>query len=280
MKSPITFCISTYNNLEYLKLAVESVRKNSWFEDAPFVIHAENCTDGTDQWLVDNVTRYKYDFFIEKNREPVGIGGGMNFCADKVETEYIMFLHSDFYVSTHWDLACLEEIKKHDKPTWVFSHRLEPDMFGNGQSRPGTIIVDKDVFGAYYDDFDKETFEDWADAFCRENNFTVPKAEGVSGLIKKSDWDRIGGNDSQFAPTSWEDMDLFLRMLNEGYQFILTSKSLVWHFGARGSHRLEENNNKSDQRQVKAEQENAQKFYQKWGGMPSFDQYGMITGIR
>jgi hypothetical protein len=37
-------------------------------------------------------------------------------------------------------------------------------------------------------------------------------------------------------------MDLFLRMLQAGYEFILTSKSLVWHFGARGSHRLEENN--------------------------------------
>jgi hypothetical protein len=45
--NPLTFCISTYNNLPYLKLAIHSVRKNSYFKDAPFIIHAENCTDET-----------------------------------------------------------------------------------------------------------------------------------------------------------------------------------------------------------------------------------------
>jgi GT2 family glycosyltransferase len=75
-------------------------------------------------------------------------------------------------------------------------------------------------------------------------------------------------------------MDLFWRMKQEGYQFILTSKSVVWHFGARGSHRLEENNGKSSERQITYERENAMKFYSKWGGMPTFDEYGMINGVK
>jgi len=277
--SPLTFCISTYNNLEYLKLAVESVRKNSFYKNAPFIVYAENCNDGTDEWLHDVKHQYNLEYYIEKNNVPKGIGGGMNFCADKVKTKYIMFLHSDFYVGHFWDLACIEELEKHRIPTWVFSHRVEPDMFDNGKSRPGTIIVPKDTFGAYYHDLDKEILEDWIDSFIIQNNFTIPKAEGVSGLIKKEDWDKIGGNDQQFSPTSWEDMDLFLRMKQEGYQFILTSKSMVWHFGARGSHRLEENENKSSRRQIIAERDNAMKFYNKWGGMPTFDEYGMVNGV-
>ena len=277
--SPLTFCISTYNNLEYLKLAVESVRKNSFYKNAPFIVYAENCNDGTDEWLSDAKDQYNLEYYVEKNNVPKGIGGGMNFCADKVKTKYIMFLHSDFYVGHFWDLACVEELEKHNIPTWVFSHRIEPDMFGNGLSRPGTIIVPKDTFGAYYHDLDKETLEDWIDSFTSQNNFTIPKTEGVSGLIKKEDWDKIGGNDPQFAPTSWEDMDLFLRMKNQGYKFVLTSKSMVWHFGARGSHRLEENDGKSSQRQIIAERDNAMKFYTKWGGMPTFDEYGTINGL-
>ena len=277
--NPLTFCISTYNNLEYLKLAVESVRKNSFYKNAPFIVYAENCNDGTDEWLNDAKYQYNLEYYVEKNNVPKGIGGGMNFCADKVKTKYIMFLHSDFYVGHFWDLACVEELEKHNIPTWVFSHRIEPDMFGNGLSRPGTIIVPKDTFGAYYHDLDKETLEDWIDSFTSQNNFTIPKTEGVSGLIKKEDWDKIGGNDPQFAPTSWEDMDLFLRMKNQGYKFVLTSKSMVWHFGARGSHRLEENDGKSSQRQIIAERDNAMKFYTKWGGMPTFDEYGMINGL-
>ena len=90
ISSPLTFCISTYNNLEYLKLAVESVRKNSFYKNAPFVVYAENCTDGTNEWLIDEKDQYDLEVYIEKNNVPKGIGGGMNFCADKVKTKYIM----------------------------------------------------------------------------------------------------------------------------------------------------------------------------------------------
>ena len=275
--SLITFCISTFNNLEYLKLAVESVRKNSYFKDAPFIIHAENCDDGTDEWLDAYHQDYNLDYYIEKNPEPVGIGGGMNFCAKKVQTEYIMFLHSDFYVSKNWDKACLDIFEKYpDKKLWVSSHRIEPQMFPNSQTRPGTVIAPKDYLGAYWNDFNKEGFELWAEQFVQMNDFEIPKGEGVSGLIRKKDWDAIGGNDPIFAPASWDDMDLFLRMLQAGYEFILTSKSLVWHFGARGSHRLEENNGQTSQRQKEAEAKNQQKWLAKWGKFPIFNEYGMV----
>ena len=272
----ITFCISTYNNLPYLKLAVESVRKNSYFKDAPFIIHAENCTDGTDEWLASN--EYDLEYYIEKNESPVGIGGGMNFCAGKVKTKYIMFLHSDFYVSKNWDMNCLFVMEQSKPKTWVFSHRIEPEMFPGSQSRPGTLMVPKETFGAYHHDFNKELFEEYAYEFGSANmDYFVPKAEGVSGLISKEDWDAIGGNDPIFAPASYEDMDLFLRMKQAGYNFILTGASVVWHFGARGSHRLEENNGQTSQRQRESEQKNIQKWLQKWGSMPKFDEYGMIT---
>ena len=99
-------------------------------------------------------------------------------------------------------------------------------------------------------------------------------------MIKKEHWDEIGGNDPLFAPASWDDMDLFLRMLQSGFRFILPTTSLIWHFGARGSHRLEENNNQSSERQMRAEFNNSQKWFSKWGSSPTFDEYGMINGIR
>lgn len=277
--SPITFCISTHNNLPYLKLAVQSVRSNSFFKDAPFIIHAENCTDNTNEWLEKSKELYNLTVLIEPNNAVVkGIGGGMNTCAEHVTTEYILFLHSDFYVTQNWDLECLKIAQKYPtKKLWVSSHRIEPNMFNNPNSRPGTIIVDPEMFGAYHHDFDYRLFDEWATDFKQLNSdIEIPKGEGVSGLIKKIDWDFIGGNDPLFSPASYDDMDLFLRMLMEGYEFILTSNSLVWHFGARGSHRLEENNGHSSARQVKSEQQNIQKWLQKWGRMPIFNEYGMI----
>jgi len=276
----ITFCISTYNNLPYLKLAIESVRQHSYYKNAPFIIHAENCNDGTDEWLEEKAAQYSLEFYIDKNDNPKGIGGGMNFCAEKVKTEYIMFLHSDFYVTPNWDLELMKVHEKYNNDKlWVNSFRIEPNMF-NDQDRPGTHFVPKEAFGAYHNDFKPEGLLEYAKLIALKNDFEIPKGEGVSGLVKKSWWDAIGGNDPLFAPTSWDDYDLFLRMLNEGGKFLMPTKSIVWHFGARGSHRLEENNNQSSERQRKAEQANAQKFYNKWGGLPKKDQYGMICGIQ
>ncbi len=276
----ITHCISTYNNLPYLKLAVQSVRTHSYWKDAPFIIHAENCTDGTNEWLRAMADQYDLTYYVDENDNPKGIGGGMNFCAEKVSTEYINFLHSDFYVTKNWDLELMKVHDKYeDEKLWVNSFRIEPNMFGDND-RPGTHFVPKEAFGAYHDDFNPKLMLDYAKQIAEKNDFEIPKGEGVSGLVRKSWWDTIGGNDPLFAPTSWDDYDLFLRMLNDGGKFIMPTKSIVWHFGARGSHRLEENNNQSSDRQKKAEQANAQKFYNKWGGLPKKDQYGMICGIQ
>ena len=276
----ITHCISTYNNLPYLQLAIRSVRVHSYWKKAPIIIHAENCTDGTDEWLKQNKDIFNLEYYIDKNDNPKGIGGGMNFCAERVKTEYINFLHSDFYVSPNWDL---ELMKVHDKfpnkKLWVNSFRIEPNMF-NDQDRPGTHFVPKDAFGAYHDDFNPRLFLNYASQLASMNDLLIPKGEGVSGLVKKEVWDETGGNDPIFAPTSWDDYDLFWRMIQNGVEFLMPTKSVVWHFGARGSHRLEENNGKTSERQSKHERINAQKFYDKWKGMPKFDQYGMICGIQ
>ena len=61
----ITFALSTFNTLNYLKLAIESVRSNSFYKDAPFIIHAENCTDGTNEWLYENKTNYNLTIIVE-----------------------------------------------------------------------------------------------------------------------------------------------------------------------------------------------------------------------
>ena len=271
----ITHCISTYNNLPYLKLAIKSVRKNSYYKDAPFIIHAENCTDGTDEWLKENGEKYNLEYYIDKNDIPLGIGGGMNFCADKTKTKFINFLHSDFYVSQNWDLKLLETHKKYKNKIWVFSQRIQPNIFKEN-SRAGTLIVPLNEFGGYHDDFNESYFLEYAEALSNSNDFEINLGEGVSGLILKEDWDYIGGNDPLFAPASWDDKDIFLRSLLKDINLVLTTTSVVWHFGARGSHRLEENNGQTDQRQIEAEKRNQQKWLTKWNKYPIFDNNGMI----
>ena len=155
----ITFTLSTFNTLNYLKLAVESVRSNSFYKDAPFIIHAENCTDGTNEWLEENKEKYNLEIYIEQNEIPRGIGGGMNFCASKVKTKYIGFLSSDFYMAKDWDKELVNICENNpNKRLWTFSYRVEPDIFNDPNSRPGVVKVPVEVFGEFFHNFNNEEF--------------------------------------------------------------------------------------------------------------------------
>lgn len=276
MNSEITFCLSTHNNLEYLKSVVYSVRKYSYYTDAPFVIYAENCRDGTNNWLKENKEKYNLDIYIENgNYIPRGIGGGINFAIDKAKTKYVMLLHSDFFVSENWDKHCMDVMKEYgDSKLWISSFRIEPDIFKNGVGyRPGNLIVDKEKFGEFYYNFNEDYFIKYAQQFSEKNKDKIKyKGQGVSGLIRKDDWDYIGGNDPLFSPASFEDVDLFLRMLCEDFRFILTFKSVIYHFGARGSHFPTDNFDNSIKRQQIAEHNNSFNWLKKWGKYPIKDE--------
>ena len=277
----VTFTISTYNNLEYLKLAIKSVRENAYYKDAPFIIHTENCTDGTNEWLFSVKDFYNLELYIEPEVKPArGIGGGMNISISKVKTKYVIPIQSDFFVGYHFDLALIEELKKCKGRAIVSSWRIQPNIFGNPPQKPGNLFLPLNTFGAYWNDFDYTTFTEYSREFCEKNAIIIRRAEGAGGYaLKKDDWDYVGGNDSVFAPTSWEDMDLFIRMQNLGFEIKQTSKSLIWHFAGRGSHRLEENGGQTCQRQREAEQRNFLKFQLKWGQLPQFDENDFVKPI-
>lgn len=280
----ITTCIGTNNTLPYLKLAVKSVRKNHHFSDSPLIVCAENCTDGTNEWLERNKETYNITPMIvtTDSDDEIGIGGGMNLMADAVTTEYINFIHADMYVAPNQDLELLKIFDKYpNEKLVVSSHRVQPRVFKGDTGRPGTIIVDNDVFGDLHDTFDQSFFDEWATEFSSMNDFEIPKGEGVSFLIRKKDWDEIGGNDARFNPLSFDDMDLFLRMKHAGFKFVLTSKSVVYHFGSRSfnGHFAGDDLNKRSPRQMFYEQRSARRFFEKWGGMPTHDEYGMINGV-
>ena len=282
--SEMTFCVSVHNNVNYLPLAVKSVRLNSYFKDSPFVVYAENCTDGTNKWIEDNKDKYNLDVYIEPtNMIRRGIGGGMNFCADKVETKYINFLQADTYVANDWDielLRCYKRNKKiHPNKRWhTFSYRVQPDIF-NDEPRVGTTFVSLEEFGAYHHDFDEDYFLNWCNQFRKMNDFEVRKAEGVSGFIKKEDWDYIGGNDDRFAPMYWEDKDLYIRMMNEGFDFALTSKSLMWHFASRTSRFPDDNLNHRPQHLAEFERKSGEEFVKKYGKIPENDVNDMVKPL-
>jgi GT2 family glycosyltransferase len=280
MKHKITTCISTNNNLNYLKIAIKSVRQNAYYKDMPIIVHAENCNDGTDIWLKENMYEYNLDVYIDHNNQPKGIGGGMNFCVDRAQTEFVNIIHSDMWIAPNQDLELLKLFENESKPLIASSFRVQPKIFPNDPDyRPGTVFVPMNVFGEYHHNFNNDYFDEWATEFSNENDVIVRKGGGAGFFCRKKDYVHIGGNDPIFSPASWEDMDLFIRMQNEGYEFKMTSKSVVYHFSARGSHFKDDDITKKSQRQIESEQNNVRKFMTKWGTLPQHDSETFVKPI-
>lgn len=286
MEHKITTTISTNNNLEYLKLAVKSIRQNAYYKDMPIIIHAENCNDGTYNWLDSKYRKYDLEYYVDQNNDPKGIGGGMNFCVDKVKTEFVNIIHSDMWIAPNQDLELLklyDDIEPGERLI-ASSFRIQPKIFKNDPDyRPGTVFVDVEEFGAYAEDFDSSSFDEWSSEFSTMNDsLEVVKAGGAGFFCRVEDYKWIGGNDDLFRPASWEDKDLFIRMLLEGYTFKMIPQSVVWHFSARGSHFRDEAKDKffmKSKRQQEAEQVNIQKFIKKWGRLPDEDEATFVKPI-
>ena len=284
--SKITSVIPTFNNLPYLKLTVQSVRRNCHYNDMPIFIFAENCTDGTNEWLAENADRLGIEYYIETgNEEQRGIGGGIDLCVSKVKTEFVNILHSDFWVAPNQDIELLKLFDEFPNDKLIASSfRVQPNIFPNDpEYRPGTVFVSKDAFGAYDDDFESDSFDHWAQALMDDNDNRVRKAGGAGYFCRTEDHIHMGGNDPRFEPMYWEDKDLFMRMQMEDYKFIMTSKSVVWHFTSRTSRfpdgTKELDNNKRPPHLVEWERRATQRFIEKWGRLPQEDSETFVIPI-
>lgn len=282
--SKITTCIGTYNSLPFLKLAVESVRKNEYFK-SPFIVFADGCTDGTNEWLEENKDKYNLTLIIETRCENSSNGYGMNRCAQEVQTEFINFIHADMYCHKDFDLALYNKITSYPSQDRVLisSYRIQPNIFngGNEPDRPATVMIDPSIIGDMPDTFQEDIFYSIAESFVEDyKDLSVPKAEGCSFIIRKRDWDFIGGNDLRFKPNGYDDMDLFIRMRLANYKYETIGSSVVYHFAGRGGNgffgsKLGERNNSNYQGEVSTSRE----FFKKWGQHPQHDQWGMVLPI-
>ena len=221
----IAVVIPSYNNLEYLKLIYDSVRKIS--SEIELHIFDDGSTDGTRQWLVS-----LKDPNVNKGLIDVRVGHTILYdIGFKDSTKPIIgILHSDMVV--HMDF--FDNILKHIAPNVIVSGTcIEPPLHTHGG--------EKYIFnaGMYPDDFNNTLFN----AFCGDAIAAIPYniPGGVKSgifapwfIFKDEYFDKIGGHDPIYAPYGYEDSDIFARMALAGFEFIQSRDALVYHFTQRG----------------------------------------------
>lgn len=215
--------IPSWNNLPYLKLCVESLRKNSTFRHQ-IIVHVNEGTDGTLEWVKEQGLDYTYS---EQN---VGVCLAMNMMRSKVKTDYIVFFNDDMYACPHWDDTLLEEIKKLPDNRFCFSATTIQRHLGH----------DSPIIQANYGDSienfeEKRLLEEYA-------SFPIKDLHDASlppNIMHRDVWDLIGGYSVEFSPGFGSDPDLMMKLL---FCSIRMTKSVgasrVYHFECKSTKRV------------------------------------------
>ena len=204
--------IPTFNNLEYLKLCIKSIKKNSNFEHQ-IIPHINIGDDGSKDYVKSQNLDYTY---TEYN---AGICEGMNKAAKKAKFDYILYAHDDFYFCPDWD----KELKKEVETIGHNNFYLSGTMIG-------TTGVDSLNCGTSINNFDENKL---LNNYQKLNFFDFQGSTWAPHLIHKDLWNKVGGFSEEFYPGTGSDPDLNMKLWKEGVRiFKGLSKCLVFHFGS------------------------------------------------
>ena len=205
--------LPTYNNLEYLKITLESISKNSKYKH-DIIVHVNEGTDGSLDYLKSKKINFTYSL---KN---LGLCTGVNTAAKKAKTNYILYSHDDMYFCPGWD-SCLEkEVKKLNTDKFYLSASMI-------EKNSGHIQFDA---GDSYSDFDEDKL---LKNFENINYFDFQGSHWAPHLIHKKIWNQIGGFSEEFNPGMGSDPDLNMKLWQNGVRiFKGLSNFKVYHFGS------------------------------------------------
>lgn len=243
--------IPTWNNYAYVKLCVESIRKNS-SHNCQIILHINEGNDGTLEWAKEQGLTYSY------TPANAGICIAVNMAAAYAEKDYIVYMNDDMYCCPGWDTYLAKEIADLQTDNFMLSATMiEPNDTGN------TAVVVAD-FGK-----DVSSFKE-AELLNALNEFQKNDWNGSSWppcVISKKYWNIIGGFSIDFSPGMASDDDLAMKLWQVGCRYYKgVGKSFVYHFQTKSTGRIKKNNGRKQ-------------FLLKWGiSNSAFNNYFIHKG--
>ena len=203
--------IPTFNNLEYLKICIKSLRKNSYFNNQ-IICHVNIGEDGTIDFLKKNNIEYSYTSYNS------GICEGINKAAKLSKYDYYLYAHDDFYFCPKWDFILFNEVKKIGHQNFY----LSGTMMNQGQ-----IKFD---CGNTPNDFNEDKF---LKQYKDYNFFDYQGSTWAPSLVHKDIWNKVGGLSEEYFPGTGSDPDFNMKLWNEGIRIFKGINDFkVYHFGS------------------------------------------------
>lgn len=218
--------IPTWNNLAYLKLCVESIRKHSKY-DHEILIHVNEGSDGTLEWVRAQGLKHSH------SQENIGVCLAVNCLAAQARNDWLVYVNDDMVCCPGWDTAFADAIEAGGTDLALyFSTMIEPNDTGNS-----AVIVRN--FGRKPEEFNEsQMLQDYmSDARGdREGRGSQPT------LANRTWWHMVGGYSIEFGPGMSSDDDLLMKFWVAGCRnFRIIGASRVYHFGCRSTARVRRN---------------------------------------
>ena len=203
--------IPTFNNLDYLKLCIKSIRQNSKYTHQ-IIPHVNIGEDGTCDFLRDE----NIDFTFTKYNS--GICEGMNTASKKSKFKYVLYSHDDFYFCPGWDVVLKNEIDAIGHNNFY----LSGVMMNNGPIRFNA--------GSDIKSFDENKV---LNEYQNYNYYDFQGSTWAPHLLHRDLWEKVGGFSEEFFPGTGSDPDLNMKLWKEGVRvFKGVNNCKVYHFGS------------------------------------------------
>ena len=206
--------IPTYNNIDYLKLCLKSIKKNSKY-DHEIIIHINEGSDGTIQYL--NQNKLKTTF----SKENKGVCFAFNEASKYASNKYLVLAHDDMYFCPRWDIEFFNEIKNQAEHT---------DFFISG-----TMVQ---PFASYLELNCGKTITEFNEKKLLEkvNKIKFDDFQGTHwqpSLIPKTTWNKVNGFSEEFSPGLGSDPDFNMKLWRIGVRiFKGLGRCRVYHFSS------------------------------------------------
>jgi len=206
--------IPTYNNINYLKICLESLKKNSKFNHE-VIIHINEGTDGTLEYVKKNRYLFSYD------KHNSGVCVAFNKGVEKSTKKYIVLGHDDMYFCPKWDEVFYEELNKYP---------VEKDFFLSGTMvQPFKSYLNLDC-GKTYKEFNENKLINELPNI-KSNDFQGTHWQ--PSLMPKRTWKKVGGFSLEFSPGLGSDPDFNMKLWKIGVRlFKGLSMCRVYHFSS------------------------------------------------
>lgn len=213
MNRRTSIIILTYNQIEYTKKCIESIRQYTK-EGTYEIIIVDNCsTDGTKEWLKEQP-----DLKIIYNDQNMGFPKGCNqgIQASDVEND-ILLLNNDTIVTENW-LTNLKICLESEDAIGAVGSVCNQQENRQGVSFTYENFQEMQVLAKQNNKSDRNRWE--------EKIFLI----GFCLLIKREVMDQIINLDEEYYPGYIEDNDLALRINQLGYKLMLCHDSFIHHY--------------------------------------------------